>query len=144
VGTVENDVQPAVFPLKIALKILVPAILLNGLTIVGLVLTERSGFAMAVLAGALLPVTISTISLGLFSQKKNLTFKQAQAFMLYSFMAKMILIGGWVVLMATSENVPLIPFISSLLINFLAWHMSEAYHIRPLLADVVSENMEKS
>lgn len=140
----ENDVQPKVQALNIALKILVPAVVLNGLAMMGLSLTGRLGFAIAVLAGALLPVTISTISLWLFSQKKNLTFRQAQAFMLYSFMAKMLLIGGWVVLMATSENIPLIPFISSLLINFLAWHMSEAYHIRPLLADVVSENLEKS
>lgn len=130
--------------MNVALKILVPAVVLNGLAIIGLSLTDRTTFAIAVLAGALVPVTISTFSLWLFTQKKNLTFKQAQAFMLYSFMAKMLLIGGWVVLMATSENIPLIPFIASLLINFLAWHMSEAYHIRPLLADVVSENLEKS
>ncbi|MCF7797735.1 MAG: ATP synthase subunit I [Lentisphaeria bacterium] len=125
-----------------ALKILVPAALVNGLVIVGLFITNRAAWAVAILAGALLPVAISAVSLWLFSRQKRLTFKKAQAFMLYSFMAKILLIGLWVVIMATSENVELLPFISSLLINFLAWHLSEAYHIRPLLEQVVSENLE--
>lgn len=126
-----------------ALKILGPAVVLNGLAIVGLFLTNRADWAVAILAGALLPVVISTVSLWLFARKRKLKFKQAQAFMLYSFMAKMILMGLWVVLMVTSENIDLLPFVSSLLINFLAWHLSEAYHIRPLLEQVVSENLEQ-
>ena len=138
----ENDVWEII--MNPALKILVPAVVLNGLTIIGLSITDRSHWAVAILAGALVPVVISTVSLWLFTQKRNLTFKQAQSFMLYSFMAKMILIGLWVVLIVSGPNIEVIPFISSLLINFLAWHMSEAYHIRPLLADVVSENLEKS
>lgn len=125
-----------------AMKILVPAAILNGLAIVGLFITNRGDWALATLAGALLPIVISTVSLWLFSRQQKLTFKKAQAFMLYSFMAKIILIGLWVVLMVTSENIEQLPFISSLLINFLAWHLSEAYHIRPLLEQVVSENLE--
>ena len=125
------------------LKIVVPAVVLNGLAMAGFSIVQRPEIAIAILAGALVPVVVSAVSLWLFSQKQNLTFKQAQAFMLYSFISKFILIGLWVILIVLSRNVMAIPFVISLLINFLAWHLSEAYHIRPLLRQVVSENTEK-
>ncbi len=125
-----------------ALKILAPAVALNGLTIAGFSLTKQPEIAIAILAGGLVPAVISTASLWLFSHKHDLTFRQAQAFMLYSFMTKFILLGLWVVMIVLSRNIRLVPFVISLLINFLAWHLSEAYHIRPLLRHVVSENTE--
>ena len=137
----EIDVQERQV-LNPALKILVPAVVLNGLTIAGFSLAKQPEIAIAILAGCLVPVVISTGSLWLFSYKRELTFRQVQTFMLYSFIAKFILVGLWVVMIVLSRNVMLVPFVISLLINFLAWHLSEAYHIRPLLRHVVSENTE--
>ncbi|UCH62938.1 MAG: hypothetical protein JSU77_00310 [Fidelibacterota bacterium] len=91
--------------------------------------TAGSAGAAAVFAGGILPITISICSLFIFSILKPDTggHKKYQRFILANFLVKVVLIGLWTALVLLAIHLPREPFIASLLINFFAWHVYEAY-----------------
>ncbi len=56
----------------------------------------------------------------------------------------MLLIGGWSVLVLTMEHSHKVTFIVFLLVNFLAWHMVEAYHWRLFMNSEESKEGEST
>jgi hypothetical protein len=96
----------------------------------GLVWLFSSGeAAIAVVTGGLLPIVISAISLGLFFARKTqeVSHERYQRFVLINFLVKVVLIGAWTVLFLLITALPRAPFVMSLLLNFFAWHVFEAY-----------------
>ncbi len=86
--------------------------------------------AVAVLAGGLLPLAISAGSLVVFFlvlQPETMGQKSYVRFVLTNFFLKVLLLGGWVAAILLATSLPRIPFIASLLLNFMAWHVYEAY-----------------
>ena len=86
--------------------------------------------AVAVLAGGLLPLVISVGSLVVFFlvlQPGKMGQKSYQRFVLTNFFIKVFLLGGWLAAILLATSLPRIPFIASLLLNFMAWHVYEAY-----------------
>ncbi|UCH11269.1 MAG: hypothetical protein JSU61_05105 [Fidelibacterota bacterium] len=85
--------------------------------------------AVAVITGGLLPIAISGISLVVFFARKSRSadHHRYQRFVLINFLVKVILIGGWTALVLLTTSLPRTPFVVSLLVNFLAWHIFEAY-----------------
>ena len=111
--------------------------LLTG-TILGVFFIVSSGLvwfaagsadAAAVFTGGILPIAISIGSLFIFSVLKPDTGDQRkyQRFVLTNFLVKVVLIGLWTALILLVMRLPRGPFVASLLVNFFAWHVYEAY-----------------
>lgn len=85
--------------------------------------------AAAVFTGGILPIAISIGSLFIFSVLKPDTGGQRkyQRFVLTNFLVKVVLIGLWTALVLLAMRLPRGPFVASLLVNFFAWHVYEAY-----------------
>ncbi|MBA7603749.1 MAG: hypothetical protein GH143_06140 [Calditrichaeota bacterium] len=91
--------------------------------------------ALAVFAGGILPITISVSSLFIFSILKPDTggLRKYQHFVLVNFLVKVVLIGLGVALVMLAVRLPRGPFVASLLVNFFAWHVYEAYRYQQRL-----------
>jgi len=85
--------------------------------------------AVAVFAGGILPIATSIGSLFIFFALKPDTGRQRkyQRFILINFLVKVVLIGLWTALVILAMQLPRGPFVASLLVNFFAWHVYEAY-----------------
>ena len=120
------------------MKLLIIGIILVVLfiTITGLVwfVTDIAN-ALAVFIGGILPIAISIISIITFITLKLHTRgrKRYQRFVVINFLAKVVLIGLWTALIILSVKIPKGPFVVSLLANFLAWHIYEAYRYQQRL-----------
>ena len=86
--------------------------------------------ALAVLAGGLLPVAVSVGSLRVFVLMfgpGNFDPKGYQRFVVTNFLVKLVLMGAWLAGILLTTSLPRGPFVASLLVNFMAWHLLEAY-----------------
>ncbi len=114
------------------MKPLPGAVVLSGLFVAtaGITLAVGNGsLFLAVLGGGLVPWIVSVSSLVLFFQwlpRRSGAMKH-EKFVLLNFLVKVILIGGWVTLILMLTAWPVRAFIISLVVNFLAWHLYEAY-----------------
>ena len=93
------------------------------------------GLAVAVLAGGALPAVVSISSLIVWNKviQPGLLIVEFEKFNLINFLAKIVLIGSWMTIILLLTNLPSAPFIASLLINFLAWHLYEAHYYQRYL-----------
>ncbi len=91
--------------------------------------------AAAVFAGGILPIAISLTSLFIFFAYKpdRGSQKKYQHFILINFLVKVVLIGLWTALVMLAMQLPPGPFVASLLVNFFAWHVYEAYRYQQQL-----------
>lgn len=106
------------------------------IAITGLVwLVTGAADALAVFVGGILPIVISIISIFAFFTLKPHTrsYKRYQRFVVVNFLVKVVLIGLWTALIILSVKIPPGPFVVSLLANFLAWHIYEAYRYQQRL-----------
>lgn len=84
--------------------------------------------AWALAAGGLVPAVVSWVSLALLLDgSRPLSAQTHQRDMLINFFAKVLLIGGWTVAVVLATTLPRTVFVASLLINFMAWHLLEAW-----------------
>ncbi len=104
------------------------ALLLNGVVLVAFAFTARLDLVTSVLAGAFLPVLISSALLFWVDHNKIHDAQQLQKMNIIGFFFKVILIGGWAVVLLQADVLDKVTFIVTLLINFLAWHGVEAYY----------------
>ena len=111
-----------------ALLVLLAGIVMNGLAMLGMWFAGHPEWIMSLLAGAILPVLISCALLYVGSRQKGRDGVYFQKLNIIGFGVKILLIGGWAALLLGSENLHNMTFIVTLLTNFLAWHMTEAYH----------------
>lgn len=91
--------------------------------------------ALAIFAGGILPVAISTGSLVIFFTRmpRRGGYRQYQRFVLTNFLVKVVFIGLWTALVLLTTSLPRGPFVFSLLVNFFAWHVFEAYRYQSTL-----------
>ncbi len=120
------------------MRIIIIGIILGVLfiAITGLVwLVTGAANALAVFVGGILPIAISIISIFTFFTLKPHTRgpNRYQRFVVINFLIKVVLIGLWTALIILSVKVPTGPFVVSLLANFLAWHIYEAYRYQQRL-----------
>ena len=95
--------------------------------------------ALAVLAGGLFPGAISMSSLLALSfivRSERMSPNGYQQFVLANFLAKVVLLGGWTATIVLVTALPVGLFIASLLVNFLAWHIYEAYRYQSVVWEV--------
>ena len=86
--------------------------------------------ALAVLAGGSLPVAVSGGSLLVFLlmfKPGNIDPRGFQRFVVTNFLVKLVLVGAWLAGILLATSLPRGPFVASLLVNFMAWHLLEAY-----------------
>ena len=100
--------------------------------------------ALAVVTGGLLPIAISGISLAIFFARKSRrgSHNRYQRFVLINFLVKVVLIGAWTALFLLVTALPRTPFVVSLLLNFFAWHVFEAYRYQSTFSKLTA-GMEK-
>lgn len=100
--------------------------------------------ANAVLAGGILPLVISGTSLVIFFSYISRIIEQGtyQRFVVINFIAKVLLIGVWTAVILLSTSLPIAPFIVSLLINFIIWHLFEAYRYQSALKQGITRTGE--
>lgn len=96
--------------------------------------------AIAVLAGGIIPLVVSGVSLALFFYRKAGIVQQGayQRFVVINFIAKVILIGGWTAVILLTTSLPIAIFVVSLLVNFFLWHLYEAYRYQSVLKQGVA------
>lgn len=102
-------------------------------------LLAGSAGALAVLAGGLLPGVISMSSLMALSfmvRSQRMGPTGYQQFVLVNFVAKVVLLGGWTAAIVRVTSLPVGLFIASLLVNFLVWHIYEAYRYQSAVWEV--------
>ena len=80
------------------------------------------------IAGSAPPVFLSTILLFIAENLREKTTKRLQGLNVIGFFVKIVFIGPWIVIIDAKAEINITIFILSLLTNFLAWHMVEAYH----------------
>ena len=109
-------------------------------------LIDETSSGMAVLAGGAVPLLISTVSLHFYASRglglmripaagaNRVTTWAYQRFLLINFLLKALLIGLWTVFVLLATTWPQIPFVISLLVNFLVWHLFEAFSYQRQLA----------
>lgn len=100
----------------------------NTLVILGFWLSGRGVLVPSLLAGALLPILMSASLIYVASRYRGRTPMFFQQLNIIGFGLKIILIGAWAAIMITGPDIDKVTFIVTLLINFLAMHMTEAYH----------------
>ena len=89
---------------------------------------DKSTIALAVLLAGVVPIGISAVSLLLFFRvDTNRTITGHERFVLINFLVKVVLIGSWITSLFLATKLPRLPVVVSLLANFLAWHLYEAY-----------------
>jgi len=110
------------------LLVLVSGIGLNGLVILGFLFSGRGELILSVAAGASLPILLSAVLLYLGKRAIGQTPQYYQNLNIIGFGVKIILIGGWAALLISGGTLHNVTVIVTLLTNFLAWHMTEAYH----------------
>ena len=100
----------------------------NGLVMAALLLGGQPELITSVIAGALLPILISSALLFYGESREQASPEQLQKVNIIGFLAKVVLLGGWAAALIKSENLHLMTFIVTLIGNFLAWHGVEAYY----------------
>ncbi len=108
------------------------AVILGGLFLAAALLALVVGDSrlfLAVSAGGLLPLTISLVSLVVFFRllPGKTGPRKHDRFVLLNFLTKVVLIGGWMTTVLVLTTWPQAAFVISLLVNFLAWHLYEAF-----------------
>ena len=88
-----------------------------------------NGLFLAVSTGGLLPLTISAVSLVVFFRllRGKLDPRKHDRFVIVNFLTKVVLIGAWITAVIVLTTWPQAAFVVSLLVNFLAWHLYEAF-----------------
>ena len=88
-----------------------------------------SALFMAVSAGGLLPLTISGVSLVVFFRllPGKLDPRKHDRFVIVNFLTKVVLIGVGMTAVLVLTTWPQAAFVVTLLVNFLAWHLYEAF-----------------
>lgn len=88
-----------------------------------------NGLFMAVWAGGLLPLAISVVSLVVFFRllPGKLDPRKHDRFVIVNFLTKVVLIGAWITAVLVLTTWPQAAFVVSLLVNFMAWHLYEAF-----------------
>ena len=88
-----------------------------------------NGLFMAVWAGGLLPLAISVVSLVVFFRllSGKLDPRKHDRFVIVNFLTKVVLIGAWITAVLVLTTWPQAAFVVSLLVNFMAWHLYEAF-----------------
>jgi|GEM_PF-337568 len=122
----------------------VSAVFLNGLVIAAFIFTAHFDRISSVLAGALIPILISTGLLFWVDKQKIQDVNQLQKINIIGFFAKVILLGLWAAILLNAGTLHKMTFIVMLLINFLAWHGVEAYYWPLFMARQGQENGENS
>lgn len=124
------------------MKPLVGAMLLAGMLLVGAGISwllAGSAGALAVLAGGLFPGAISMssiLALSFIVRSERMGSIGYQQFVLANFIAKVVLLGGWTAAIVLVTSLPISLFIASLLVNFLAWHIYEAFRYQSAVWEV--------
>ena len=108
--------------------LLVAALGLNGLVILALFFTYRTDLINSVLAGAIIPVLISSALLFWGGRTGSTDSRQLQKINIIGFLIKVLAMGIWAVILLNGGALDKVTFIVILLINFLAWHGVEAYY----------------
>lgn len=108
------------------------AVILGGLFLASALLALAVGDSalfLAVSAGGFLPLSISVVSLIVFSRllPGQTGSRKHDHFVLVNFLAKVVLIGAWITAILVLTDWPQAAFVISLLVNFLAWHLYEAF-----------------
>jgi len=114
--------------------LLFSAAVMNGIILAALGFSGHADLLNSVLAGASLPVLISTVLLFWVDVNHVEDVLQLQKINIIGFFLKVVLLGGWAVLLIRSGVLDKVTFIVILLINFLAWHGVEAYYWRLFMA----------
>jgi len=115
----------------------------NGLVLAAMALSGHGDLLLSALAGALLPLVISTGLLLWVDLHRIRDVMQLQKINIIGFMLKVVLLGVWAVWLINAGTLDKVTFIVTLLINFLAWHGIEAYYWRLFMAgngQVTGEN----
>ncbi len=102
-------------------------------------LLAGSAGALAVLAGGLFPGAISVssiLALSFMVRSERMGSIGYQQFVLANFIAKVVLLGGWTAAIVLVTSLPISLFIASLLVNFLAWHIYEAFRYQSAVWEV--------
>ncbi|MFC1481435.1 hypothetical protein ACFL6E_04215 [Candidatus Neomarinimicrobiota bacterium] len=95
--------------------------------------------ALAVLLAGVVPIGISAVSLLLFFRvETKRTAAGHDRFVLINFLVKVVLIGTWLTSLLLATKLPHWPVVISLLANFLAWHLYEAYRYQSHLTSLSS------
>ncbi len=107
-------------------------VILGGLFLVttGLTLVVGdSALFLAVSVGGLLPLTISVVSLAIFFRllPGKTGPRKHDRFVLRNFLTKVVLIAVGMTAVLVLTNWSQAAFVISLLVNFLAWHLYEAF-----------------
>ena len=100
---------------------------------------EGNAGALAVLAGGLFPGIISVSSLmalAFMERSERMGPTGYQQFVLVNFIAKVVLLGAWTAAIVLVTSLPVGLFIASLLVNFLAWHIYEAFRYQSAVWEV--------
>ena len=124
------------------MKPLVGAMLLAVMLLIGAGISwllAGSAGALAVLAGGLFPAAISIGSLMALSfivRSERMGSVGYPQFVLANFIAKVVLLGGWTAAIVLVTSLPISLFIASLLVNFLAWHIYEAFRYQSAVWEV--------
>ena len=124
------------------MKPLVGAMLLAAILLIGAGsswLLAGSAGALAVLAGGLFPGAISVssiLALSFMVRSERMGSIGYQQFVLANFIAKVVLLGGWTAAIVLVTSLPISLFIASLLVNFLAWHIYEAFRYQSAVWEV--------
>ncbi|MCH7497199.1 MAG: hypothetical protein IH971_05040 [Candidatus Marinimicrobia bacterium] len=124
------------------MKPLVGAMLLAAMLLVGAGISwllAGSAGALAVLAGGLFPGAISVssiLALSFIVRSERMGSIGYQQFVLANFIAKVVLLGGWTAAIVLVTSLPISLFIASLLVNFLAWHIYEAFRYQSAVWEV--------
>ena len=124
------------------MKPLVGAMLLAAMLLVGAGISwllAGSAGALAVLAGGLFPGAISMssiLALSFIVRSERMGSIGYQQFVLANFIAKVVLLGGWTAAIVLVTSLPISLFIASLLVNFLAWHIYEAFRYQSAVWEV--------
>ncbi|MBT3229994.1 MAG: hypothetical protein HOD43_05300 [Candidatus Marinimicrobia bacterium] len=104
------------------------ALVLNSVIIAAFAFTNQFVLIKSALAGAFLPIIISGVILFWVEKNKIHEAQQLQKINIIGFLAKVLLLGLWIVILIKSGTIDNVTFIVILLINFLAWHGVEAYY----------------
>ena len=124
------------------MKPLVGAMLLAAMLLVGAGISwllAGSAGTLAVLAGGLFPGAISVssiLALSYIVRSERMGSIGYQQFVLANFIAKVVLLGGWTAAIVLVTSLPISLFIASLLVNFLAWHIYEAFRYQSAVWEV--------
>jgi amino acid transporter len=108
------------------------AVILGGLFLAAALLAlvvGDSALFLAVSVGGLMPLTISVVSLVVFFRllPGKTGLRKHDQFVLLNFLAKVVLIAVGMTAVLVLTNWSQAAFVISLLVNFLAWHLYEAF-----------------